>query len=207
MAPKGVSAHLKAIIYKTYCLTQFTYALETTTLPITTRQYLNIDQNNVIRQFIGLNKFCHMSGIISTLRILPFEDLYLCSKLSFLETIKNNDNSMEILNFICRDLHNTKKNSKSFKKDVILLQNTFNLDIELILAGPYRLLNEHKKYLDADINDPILSSISVCLNNLQSKEYKQILDELTRPQFLKDHIKLMHEIIDGQPFDHTSDNE
>ena len=55
LKPFGISPTLQAFIYKTYCLSQFTYALETTTLIKKTREYLNINQNNLIRMIIGLN--------------------------------------------------------------------------------------------------------------------------------------------------------
>ena len=49
LKPKSVASKLQAFIFKTYCLSQFIYALETTTLKGSTREYLNIAQNNLIR--------------------------------------------------------------------------------------------------------------------------------------------------------------
>jgi hypothetical protein len=63
LTPNGVSPELKSFLYKTYCLSQFTYGLETATLKATTIQTLNIAQNNLIRQIIGLQKNCHMTDI------------------------------------------------------------------------------------------------------------------------------------------------
>ena len=63
LKPLELSPKLQAFIYKTYCLSTFTYGLETTVLNKSTRDYINLSQNNVIRQMIGLNKFCHISNI------------------------------------------------------------------------------------------------------------------------------------------------
>ena len=92
--------HLKAFIYKAYCLTQFSYALETTTLKKETRNVrnvLNVAQNTLIRQMIGLNKFCHMKNILQCIKIIDFEQLYIYTKLK-INTIKFNKISMKIFN-------------------------------------------------------------------------------------------------------------
>ncbi len=59
LTPNGINPELKSFLYKTYCLSQFTYSLETTTLRKATRTYLNINQNTLIRQLMGLHKFSH----------------------------------------------------------------------------------------------------------------------------------------------------
>ena len=61
LKPNTITPHLQSFIYKTFCLSQFTYSLETTVINTQTRNYLHICQNNLLRQIIGLNKFCHMS--------------------------------------------------------------------------------------------------------------------------------------------------
>ena len=46
LKPFGIYPFLQSFINRTYCLSQFTYALETTTLLKKTRDYLNVSQNN-----------------------------------------------------------------------------------------------------------------------------------------------------------------
>ena len=72
LKPRGVSPNLQAFIYKTYCLTTFTYGLETTTLLKGTRDYLKICQNNLIRQMVGLRRYCLMSNVRKCLKIYDF---------------------------------------------------------------------------------------------------------------------------------------
>ena len=120
LRPNMLSPHLQAFIYKTYCLSQFNYGLETSVLNKETRNYLNICQNNLIRQIIGTHKHCHMSKILKCLKIFNFEDLYIFSKLSFLNTIQKND----IVTHIFQSIITAKKNkrSKSFVQDIKLLE-------------------------------------------------------------------------------------
>ena len=77
-----------------------------------------------------------MSNILKSLNIYNFHELYISTKLSFLETIKNNELSMQIFDILCRELDRTHKKSQSFSKDILLLQSHFGIDIELIFAGP-----------------------------------------------------------------------
>ena len=60
LKPNTITPHLQSFIYKTFCLSQFTYSLETTVINTQTRNYLHICQNNLLRQIIGLNKFCQI---------------------------------------------------------------------------------------------------------------------------------------------------
>ena len=73
LKPKTIPPELQSFIYKTYCLSQFTYGLETTVLNIETRKYLNTCQNNIIRQILGIHKFSHMSKILLALKILTLK--------------------------------------------------------------------------------------------------------------------------------------
>ena len=193
LTPKGVSPALKAFLYKTYCLSQFTYGLETTTLKAETRDFLNTSQNNLIRQFIGIDKFSHMTNILKSLKIYNFYDLYISSKLSFLETIKNNEISLKIFNILCQELERTHSKSQSFSKDILLLQTHFGIDIELIFAGPNLLKRSMK--LAFTKRDGITDSITLCLANLKNKLYSEILNNLTRPEFLQDYLNQIKEII------------
>jgi hypothetical protein len=193
LTPKGISPHLKAFLYKTYCLSQFIYGLETSTLNIKTRNIINLKQNTLIRQLIGINKYSHISDILKCLRIYDFHDLYISSKLSFLEMIKSNELSLSILNFLCSDLENINKHTNSFKKDIQLVQSHFDLDIAVILVKPKALKNLMKKTFNEI--DGLADSINTCLFNIKQKPYRDLLILLTRPNFLTDHINLMQEII------------
>ena len=84
LKPLDLNPNLQAFIYKTYCFSTFVYGLETTTINKKTRDYINVLQNNLIRQMIGLNKFCHISKKRKAIQIYDFESIYLLSKLSFI---------------------------------------------------------------------------------------------------------------------------
>jgi len=198
LKPCGISPFLQSFIYKTYCLSQFTYALETTTLLKGTRDYLNISQNNLIRQILGLPKTCHMSRILKCLNIYNLEELYISTKLSFLESIKNNSVSMDIFSYLCNK-NKSKRYSKSFVQDIKLLESNFNKEISVIFENPI----VYKKLLKKrpTNQDGILDSIYSCLNKYKSNTYKKMLDDLTKPDFIREDEEfqelLQYLIIEG----------
>lgn len=182
LKPNSISPQLQSFVYKTYCLSQFTYGLETTVLNCETRNYLNICQNNILRQILGLHKFCHMSNILKCLKIFNFEDLYIFTKLSFLNSIKQNEITTHIFSTLCNIKRN--KRSKSFVQDILVLEKRFNSNIRDI----YLECNQFKVILKKsfDKRDGIVDSIKTCLNNFKSKKYKNILNNLLKPKFIQD---------------------
>jgi hypothetical protein len=184
LKPSSISPFLQAFIYKTYCLSQFTYALETSVLKKKTRDFLNIAQNNLIRQIIGLNKFCHMSRILKCLKVFNFEDLYGYSKMSFIKSIKNNEISNSIFLHLCDIKDKKNKFSKSFCQDIKLLENRFGISSQEIYSDIDKIITDFKK--PEKSIDGITSSIKTCLTNFKSKNYKLMLKNLTKPLFLKD---------------------
>lgn len=119
--------------------------------------------------------------------------MYISSKLSFLETIKNNDLSYSIFNYLCQDLDKLKKNSKSFQNDILLLINHFGIEIDCIFARPLGL----KTILKATFNEKGENTDFMCflLNNLNNNLFKNQLNDLLRPEFLQDYIEQMRNIL------------
>ena len=72
LKPKAISPFLQAFIHKTYCLSLYTYSLETTALTKDRRNFINTAQNNLIRQIIGLSFSCHISKFSIVLKSILF---------------------------------------------------------------------------------------------------------------------------------------
>ena len=127
-----------------------------------------------------------MSKILKCLRVYNFEDLYIYSKLSFLNSLQKKD----VTNYIFLSLNSAKRNklSKSFVQDIKLLEGRFHLNIETIHHECIILKNSLKKNFMS--NDGITHSINNCLKNIRSKKYKIILDGLIKPKFIKEDEEL-----------------
>ena len=178
LKPMGISPYLQSFIYKTYCLSTFTYGLETTTLSKTSRDYLNICQNNLIRQIVGLRKYCRMSNVRKCLKIFEMEQLYVFTKLSFINTIKNNEISSKILSYLLEQLDEVKKGSKSFKIDILLLSKHFNVESKEILMHPNKFKKILKDIFNPTIPNGHIDSINLCLLNFRNLFYKNLLNNL-----------------------------
>ena len=182
LSPKGISPFLKAFLYKTFCLSQFTYSLETNVLSTKTKDFLNIKQNNIFRQLLSLKKFCHMSKILKCLKIYDFNTLYIKSKLSFIQTLKKNEVCSYIFKCLCQNLNNPPKKNISFQSDILILQNNFNVDIKLIYDEPLK----YNKCLIKSYqlrNDGLADSIMICLSNFNNNFFYKLLNDLINHKF------------------------
>ena len=77
----SISPQLQGFIFKTHSLSQLTFGLETTVLNLQTRNYLNICQNNILRQILGLCKNRHMSNILKSIKKFNFEKFLIPSSV------------------------------------------------------------------------------------------------------------------------------
>ena len=137
LKPHVISPNLQSFIYKTFCLSQFTYSLETTVINRDTRNYLNVCQNNILRQIIGLKKYAHMSKVLKSLRIFNFEDLYSYTKLSFLNSIKQNKITESIFQYLCNSsrkkiLNHLSKTFGCLKKGLIRVLQIYIITVKLL---------------------------------------------------------------------------
>ena len=182
LSPNGISPYFKSFIYKTFCLSQFTYALETTVLSTKTRDFLNIKQNNIFRQLLSLKKYCHLSKVLKCLKIFDFNTLYIKSKLSFIKTLKNNEVCSYIFNCLCQSLNSPLKKSISFQKDMLTLQFHFNVDIQTLVNVPQKYIQSLGKSFELR-NDGLADSINYCLKNINNKFYFKLLNDLIYIKF------------------------
>ena len=93
------------------------------------KDYLNVAQNNLLRQIIGLKSRCHMSNILKCLKILNFEHLYLQSKLSFIEILRHNQLAFEIFHDLIISTRMRGSKLKTFDQDIETLEDFFKLYI------------------------------------------------------------------------------
>ena len=127
----------KSLSPKTYCLSQFTYSLETSVLNRDTRDYLNICQNNILRQILGL-------------------------------------------------------------QDIKVLERRFCLGIDAIFLECMSLKMTLKRSFN--LRNGIIDSINTCFSKYKSNSYKSLLDNLIKPDFIReDEVfqELLHLIITG----------
>ena len=110
--------------------------------------------------------------------------MYISTKLSFLSSIKNNYISSTIFDFLCVNKSNSKRFSKSFVQDIKLLENHFNYGISVIFENPLSFKKLLKK--QSTLPNGILDSINICLTKYKSRKFKKMLDDLTKPQFIRD---------------------
>ena len=98
-----------------------------------------------------------MSYVLKCLKIFNFDELNIFSKISFLNSIKNNELSYQIFGWLCSDSR-PNKNYKTFKKEIILIENKFYLNINIVFQNVKKFKIEMKESFDVRDNG-IFSSI------------------------------------------------
>jgi hypothetical protein len=123
-----------------------------------------------------------MSNILKCLKLYSFNDLYISSKLSFLNSIKQNKITSSIFSYICNI--NRNRFSKSFVQDIKFLEGRLHLGIQHI----YLECESLKMTLKSSFNsrDGIIDSINTCLSNFKSSTYNSLLDNLIKPDFIRE---------------------
>ena len=118
-----------------------------------------------------------MSKILKTLKIFNFEELYIFSKLCFLNSIKQNVIPSNIFSGLLVAARSNR--SKSFLQDIKVLEKRFNYGIEDIYLNSL----SYKKLLKESFN---LDSINICLSNFKRKIFKNMLNNLIKPEFIRE---------------------
>lgn len=181
LKPHAINPCLQAFIYKTYCLSKFTYSLENMTLNATTRNFLNLLQNKCLRQIIGLRKYSHISNVLKCLKIYNFDQLYTFSKLIFLNTISNNEICSEILNYLIENKECSNR-SNSFRRDIFFLEKFFNNNINFIYTNCKYFKLKLKKIFCIK-NNGLCCTIFLCLYNYKFQFFRNFLDKLININF------------------------
>ena len=144
---------------------------------------------------MGLNKFCHISKILSHslilshfkngLKIYNLEQLYLSHKLSFIRSLEFNSLALAIFDKLIADKNENHIKTKSFIKDILLIEKSFNMEI-VEIKNQTRNLN---LLLRNSFNqrDGLTDSIDWCLENHQNKHYKNV--GKSYPHGLHKHFK------------------
>ena len=108
--------------------------------------------------------------------------LLLFSKLCFLNSIKQNVITSNIFSGLLVAARSNR--SKSFLQDIKVLEKRFNYGIEDIYLNSL----SYKKLLKESFNlrDGIADSINICLSNFKSKIFKNMLNNLIKPEFIRE---------------------
>ena len=118
---------------------------------------------------------------MNCLRLHNFHDLYLKTKISFIRTLCFNQISEKIF-FHLSENKEISNRSKSFKKDIILLEKHYGKDILVIKKDANKLENEFLNKFQA--TDGISDSIRTCLLNYKDNIYKGMFDDIIKLEFI-----------------------
>ena len=163
--PCGINPFLQAFVYKSYCISRMLYCFEIFNLNKKTLNYLNLNQNMIIRYMTGLSKNSHISGVTKILKLFNIHDLYFYMKLIFVKNLKNNIICQNIFNYLLSAKYKNKKNTKSFIKDFKNVCLNISLDEKYVIENIKSIIKDFKiskQEYELDIENEL---IKTCLEN------------------------------------------
>ena len=100
--PGHLSPYNIAFIFKQFCQSIFRYGLECLYLPAYKLKEFDIRQNILLKNSIGLSKFCRTTPLFNVLKIERIEELYLKHKLYFYKQIENYKLTKDVINYLTK---------------------------------------------------------------------------------------------------------
>lgn len=176
MKQNGLHPFSKALIFKSYCLPKATYAIGLIKLNKNTLKKIEIKQNNIVRNMVGLSNRCHVSGVNKILKIDKFTTTYykmVCSTRDFLDRhiiTKSIINEQVLSNR--EDLH-----SDAFINILKECANSTNVNIETIISNSREAVKEIKsltKNMQIE-NEEMIRDLIVKFNYSNIKQLNYIL--------------------------------
>jgi hypothetical protein len=131
--PKLVCPQTVAFVFKQYCQSSFRYCLDNVKIPYKKINELDVRQNTLLKNAIGLSKFVRTTPLFRCLRVETIKQLYQKRKVSFISQIKQNEVCKYVYTFLrnkyTKDMQ-FKKNNKSFIKQIFQIENELRIDID-----------------------------------------------------------------------------
>jgi hypothetical protein len=176
--PNGLNPFTKAHIYKSLCLPKSLYGLGVITVPDQMINKLELAQNLIIRNTLGLTKFNHMSEIKTSLKIESIKSLYLQYKCILINLLNRHQLTKSLLSIITNSEYKTCK--LSLNKDIDKIAIMIGKDSNFICEQPSMSRSLIKQKILSEQNlDPVkISTITNLLINY-NKVNKHRLRQIT----------------------------
>jgi hypothetical protein len=112
--PLMLNPNSVAYIYKQYCQSQCKYGLETLHISVGKQKEIEVRQNILVKNAIGVGKYARTTPLFQSLRIESFAQIYQKHKLFFYKQIKNNQLVFNLFSFLKVHYANNKLSERSF---------------------------------------------------------------------------------------------
>jgi len=167
----GLHPFTKAHIYKSYSLPKTTYAIGLVYLNNNTIKKINMRQNNLIKNMVGINYKCHSSPLNRILKIEKFEMIYYKFMCSTIGLVKRSPISKAILEEQLRqnenDLH-----KEAFINCIKRCSDSINQSVE-------NIVNNHNEIKNIIKTENIIQDTEMdkrVLNLVTNYNFKNITD-------------------------------
>ena len=170
----GINPRLQANVYKSFCLSKILYGLEIMHIKKSALKTINIGQNSILKFFLGLNKSCHTSEVLSQLKIFNIYQLNIYMKIIFLKNLKHSKISLQIYEHISSVKR--KKQSLSFINDINEICLKMQTTKENLLLNAQMFASTFKSNCFTNEDNVQNELIDICLNNYYDFKFRRQLN-------------------------------
>ena len=156
--PNSLNPLAIAFIFKQFCQSIIKYSLDNLYLSNKFLNLLNVRQNILIKNILGIKYFARAQPLLNELKIEQVKQLYMKHKLFGVRQFFNNDLSREIFTFLNQQYKNVKITKQSFVSQLNDLNNYTGVDWEQNYNGCFKAIDA--KF---ECNDLILISTIKCI--------------------------------------------
>ena len=189
MRKDGLNPYLQAFIYKTFCVSKITYALELMTIDKKTLNDINLNQNFLIRFMVGISKYSHISEVRSILKIQDFHHLYLSYKVNFMKQLNNNTLTRKIFEYLNQRTDLDKK-SLSYSHEIKSIFRSYNTEFKMQNDKEIKIKFEDS-FDNKKIEDVKKEIIKDCLDNINLDYNRKLLYLTIRIEIKEMNLDLM----------------
>jgi hypothetical protein len=133
LKPKLVSPQTMAFVYKQYCQPTLRYFLENIKTTCKKLDELDVRQNTLIKNSIGLNKFARTTPLLQCLKVESIKQLYKKRKILFIKSIEQSQVCNYIYQHMRKKYHRQtvfKKNNKSYINQILQIEKWLKIELE-----------------------------------------------------------------------------
>jgi hypothetical protein len=184
--PKLVCPQTVAFVFKQYCQSILRYCLDNVKIPCKKIDEIDIRQNTLLKNAIGLSKYVKTTPLLKCLKVESIRQIYQKSKIRFTKQIEQNDVCKYVYKFLRKKYNRTvkfKKNNKSFIKQIVQIEEELRIGVDEYSNEVILMLIEYKERIT---EENVVNAIS-----------QVILDIKIRLRYGKDHLFLYRKLAEA----------
>ncbi len=173
--PLCLNPKVTAFIYKQFSQSIFRHGIDMLSISATHLKQLDIRQNILIKQTIGLSRFCKTSPLNDALKLDSITNIYLKHKIFFLRQIKEIKITSEVFSYLSSFYNKLNSHKHSFNNQINIVKKRTGLNNCLNTEKAIEIICNQSLNSNRGLVDSIIFTIDFYSNN---RQFHQMINHL-----------------------------